>query len=204
MKIKKFTKHEGIVLPINISNIDTDAIIPKQFLKKITKTGFGKNLFNDWRYLNEKQNKKNKSFILNDSTYKNSSILLTRKNFGCGSSREHAVWALKDYGFKVIIASSFADIFYINSLNNQLLLITLKESLINKLFQIVENNKGIKLTVNLIENCLILLDQKYFFKIDPFHKFCILNGLDFIDHTLQYNKKIENYEKQIPYFFLKN
>lgn len=197
----QFTKHTGTIVPINISNIDTDAIIPKQFLKKITKTGFGNNLFYNWRYLNKEKNEKNPNFPLNSPLYKKGSVLLTRNNFGCGSSREHAVWALKDYGFKAIIASSFADIFYTNSFNNQLLLITLEETLIDDFFQITEKNKGIQITINLMNNSLIILNNKYHFKINSFHKFCIIQGLDFVDHTLQYLHKIESYEKKIPVFF---
>lgn len=201
--MKQFIKHTGTVVPINISNIDTDIIIPKQFLKKITRTGFGDNLFYDWRYLNKEKNKKNPDFLLNNPIYEKGTVLLTRNNFGCGSSREHAVWALKDYGFKTIIASSFADIFYTNSFNNQLLLITLKEELIDTIFQITQKHKGIQITINLAKNFLKILEKKYYFQINPFHKFCIMRGLDFIDHTLQYHKKIKFYEDKIPKFFPK-
>ena len=124
----KFTQHIGIVVPLDAANIDTDAIIPKQFLQKVTRTGFGQHLFNDWRFLDDAGQKPNPDFVLNKPRYKGASILLTRENFGCGSSREHAPWALTDYGFKVVIASSFADIFYGNSLNNQLLPLTLSEA----------------------------------------------------------------------------
>ncbi|WP_158345296.1 3-isopropylmalate dehydratase small subunit [Buchnera aphidicola] len=201
--MKKFIKHIGKVVPINRSNIDTDAIIPKQFLKKVTKNGFGEQLFYNWKYLSTNNLKLNKNFSLNKTIYQNSSILLTGKNFGCGSSREHAVWALKNYGFKVIIASSFADIFYNNSFNNQLLLINLDEKNINLVFNIVAQNPGIKMTVNLLKNYIKILEQKIFFNINSFYKHCMLNGLDSIDHTLQYKTKIKFYEKKISYFFPK-
>lgn len=196
-------QYTGIVMPMSISNIDTDAIIPKQFLKKITKQGFGKYLFYNWRF-NDNQGKNiNKNFILNNSDYKNASILLTRDNFGCGSSREHAVWALIDYGFKVIIASSFGDIFYNNSLNNQLIPIILSDYEINNLFDIVSNKIGITFTVDIENNKVLAGDYSYFFKIDKLHKFCIMNQLDQIDLTIQNEKKITDYEKKIFDFFIK-
>ncbi|WP_343190503.1 3-isopropylmalate dehydratase small subunit (plasmid) [Buchnera aphidicola (Mollitrichosiphum nigrofasciatum)] len=198
--MEKFKKHTGLVLPLNISNIDTDAIIPKQFLKKLTKTGFGENLFHNWRYTDKNGKNLNKSFILNKKEYKNASIILTRENFGCGSSREHAVWALKDYGFKVVISSSFSDIFYNNSINNCLIPIILEKKKIDLLFKIVMNNK-ILCSVNLKKNIINI--KKYYFKfeIDEYKKYCLMNGLDNIDITLKYLKHIKKYEKKIPVFF---
>ncbi|MCW5197615.1 3-isopropylmalate dehydratase small subunit [Buchnera aphidicola] len=202
--MKKFTIHTGIIVPINIINIDTDIIIPKQFLKKTTKIGFGKNLFYNWRFLNNKKHKTNKKFILNKKIYQNSSILITGKNFGCGSSREHAVWALIDYGFKVIIASKFSDIFYNNSINNNLLLIKLPEKKIQKIILLIEKEKTNKCTVNLIKNKIIIQDIEYIFKIDQKYRLKLLYGLDNIDLTLKYIKNIINYEKNNQPKYLKN
>ncbi|HXK00675.1 MAG TPA: 3-isopropylmalate dehydratase small subunit [Buchnera sp. (in: enterobacteria)] len=195
-------QYTGIVIPINISNIDTDTIIPKQFLKKITKTGFGEYLFYNWRF-NDSQGKDiNKNFILNKSYYKQASILLTRDNFGCGSSREHAVWALIDYGFKVIIASSFGDIFYNNSLNNQLIPIILSSSEINNLFNLILDKVSTTFTIDLENNKVLAGNYSYFFEIDAVHKFCIINQLDQIDLTIKNEKEITNYEKKIFDFFI--
>lgn len=199
----KFTEHTGVVVPLDVSNVDTDIIIPKQFLKRINKIGFGKFLFHNWRFLDENQLKKNNKFILNKKIYQNASILLTRENFGCGSSREHAVWSLLDYGFKVIISSSFADIFYNNSFNNKLLLITLKDKEIDFIFDIVKKNIGIKCQVNLIDK-KILIDKEFFsFELDDFYRFCLLNNLDNIDLTMKFLKEIKIYETHIPDFILK-
>lgn len=197
----KFTHHTGIVLPLDITNVDTDNIIPKQFLQETTRSNFKKYLFFNWRFMQDKHKTLNTNFILNQTCYKNSSILLSRRNFGCGSSREHAVWALIDYGFQVIIASSFADIFYKNSFNNHLLLITLSESKINALFQEIHTQKkGISFTVNLCEQIIYTKQKKYLFKINDFYKNYILNNLDFIELTLQYDNIIKEYEsKQLPY-----
>ncbi|XRX42457.1 MAG: 3-isopropylmalate dehydratase small subunit [Buchnera aphidicola (Eriosoma harunire)] len=199
----KFKEHNGIVVPLDMSNIDTDVIIPKQFLQKITKEDFGKHLFYNWRFLNGCSKKINKNFILNNECYKNATILLVRDNFGCGSSREHAVWSLKDYGFKVIIAISFADIFYNNSFNNHLLLITLTESEINTIFSIVTQHIGIKCNINLLHNKLKIDNKEYTFFISEFHKFCLLHGLDSIDLTMKRKSDIEHYEKSIPSFFIR-
>lgn len=198
--MKKFITHTGIIAPLDISNVDTDAIIPKQFLQKIDRTGFSKNLFYNWRFLNGDKNIPNLNFVLNQKYYHKSSILISRENFGCGSSREHAVWALLDYGFKVIIASSFSDIFYDNSFNNQLLLINLSELEIDDIFYIVYQNPGIKCTVNLKMNYILLNNKKYIIKINEFHRSCLLNGFDNIDLTMKHEDKISKYEKNIPDF----
>ncbi|BGI51632.1 MAG: 3-isopropylmalate dehydratase small subunit (plasmid) [Buchnera aphidicola (Ceratovacuna japonica)] len=198
--MKKFTTHTGSIIPLNISNVDTDVIIPKQFLKKITKSGFGKYLFFNWRYINNDINNINKKFILNRKIYKNSSILITRENFGCGSSREHAVWALKDFGFKVIISSSFSDIFYNNSFNNGILLIVLPIYIINKIFSIIKIKKIVLAKINLIKKYIFVENEKYFFKINSFYHFCIVNGLDRIDYTMKYKDKIEEYERKNVFY----
>jgi len=199
----EFIGHTGIVVPLDISNIDTDIIIPKQFLKIVNKIGFGKYLFHDWRYLDTNQLVKNENFILNKKIYKNASILLTRENFGCGSSREHAVWSLLDYGFKVIIAPSFADIFYNNCLNNKILLITLGLSEIDSLFNLVNNNPGINFDVSLIHKTIIVDKKTFYFDLDDFYSFCLLNNLDNIDLTMKHLSEIKIYERGISDFLLK-
>ncbi|WP_343189276.1 3-isopropylmalate dehydratase small subunit (plasmid) [Buchnera aphidicola (Chaitoregma tattakana)] len=198
--MKKFIAHKGKILPLDMSNIDTDVIIPKQFLKKITKQGFGKYLFFNWRYINNNIKKKNYNFILNKDIYKNSSVLLTRNNFGCGSSREHAVWALKDFGFKVILSSSFSDIFYNNSFNNGILPIIFSNKIINEIFCIVKDAHILLAKINVIDKYVSILNKKYFFEIDDFYHFCIMNGLDRIDYTLKYKDKIEEYEKNNTFY----
>ncbi|QCI27220.1 3-isopropylmalate dehydratase small subunit [Buchnera aphidicola] len=200
--MKKFIHHTGIIAPLDLSNVDTDAIIPKQFLQKIDKTGFSDSLFYNWRFLEGNKKHVNLNFVLNKSQYQKSSILITRNNFGCGSSREHAVWALLDYGFRVIIAPSFADIFYSNSFNNHLLLITLSEKNINNIFHMIYNNPGIKATINLYKKKIKINNLKYDFKIDDFYRSCLLEGLDNIDLTLKNKKKILKYEKSIPKFLI--
>ncbi|CAL4043014.1 3-isopropylmalate dehydratase small subunit [Buchnera aphidicola (Anoecia corni)] len=198
--MKKIIRHTGLVVPLNVSNIDTDIIIPKQFLKSNVKTGFGKNLFYNWRYLNGLKDKKNSKFILNQEIYAKANILLTRENFGCGSSREHAVWALVDYGFKAIIAPSFSDIFYNNSINNRLLLINFSEEIINELFNLFKKNESISCTISLLDCKLTIRKKDYFFKINSFYRFCLLNGLDNIDYTMRHEKEIKSYEQSIPSF----
>jgi 3-isopropylmalate/(R)-2-methylmalate dehydratase small subunit len=146
---EKFTQHTGLVVPLDAANVDTDAIIPKQFLQKVTRTGFGAHLFNDWRFLDDKGEVPNPEFVLNFPEFKGASILLARENFGCGSSREHAPWALTDYGFKVVIAPSFADIFYGNSFNNQLLPVTLSDAQVDEMFALVKAHPGVKFEVDL-------------------------------------------------------
>ena len=193
--MQPFIKHEGLVFPMDRSDIDTDQLVPKQFLKRVERSGFGKFLFFDWRYLNDDY-EENPSFELNQPMYRNATILLARRNFGCGSSREHAPWAIADYGFKVILASSFADIFYNNSFKNGYLPIKLSEELIDDLFERERMYRPYKLSVDL-ENCKITdehgLDVQ--FEIDDFRRDCLLNGWDDIGLTLRYEDKILAYEK---------
>lgn len=196
----KFTQHIGLVVPLDAANVDTDAIIPKQFLQKVTRTGFGQHLFNDWRFLDDAGQVPNPEFVLNQPRYQGATILLARENFGCGSSREHAPWALTDFGFNVVIAPSFADIFYGNSFNNQLLPVTLSETDIDTLFQLVNDNEGIKFIVDLEEQTVKAGDKSYSFEIDPFRRHCMINGLDSIGLTLQHENNISAYEKQQPAF----
>lgn len=196
----KFTQHTGLVVPLDAANVDTDAIIPKQFLQKVTRTGFGQHAFHEWRFLDDAGQQPNPEFVLNKPRYKGASILLTRENFGCGSSREHAPWALADYGFKTIIGSSFADIFYNNSFNNQLLLVNLSEEDIDELFKIVEANEGIEFTVDLEKEVVTAGDKTYSFKVDSFKRHCLLNGLDNIGLTLQHESAISDYEKNLSAF----
>ncbi|MBS0968870.1 MULTISPECIES: 3-isopropylmalate dehydratase small subunit [Yersiniaceae] len=196
----KFTQHTGLVVPLDAANVDTDAIIPKQFLQKVTRTGFGQHLFNDWRFLDDAGQVPNPEFILNAPRYQGATILLARENFGCGSSREHAPWALTDYGFKVIIAPSFADIFYGNAFNNQLLPVTLSEADVETLFRLVAENEGITFTVDLEQQQVIAGDQRYPFEIDSFRRHCMINGLDSIGLTLQHDAEISNYEAKQPAF----
>lgn len=196
----KFTQHTGLVAPLDAANVDTDAIIPKQFLQKVTRTGFGQHLFNDWRFLDDAGQQSNPEFVLNKPRYKGASILLARENFGCGSSREHAPWALTDYGFKVVIAPSFADIFYGNAFNNQLLPITLSEQQIDELFKQVASNEGIEFMVDLEHQTVNAGGKSYPFKIDSFRRHCMLNGLDSIGLTLQREADISRFEAQQPAF----
>lgn len=198
----KFVKHTGLVVPLDAANVDTDAIIPKQFLQKVTRTGFGQHAFHEWRFLDDAGKQPNPEFTLNKPRYNGASILLARENFGCGSSREHAPWALADYGFKVIIGSSFADIFYNNSFNNQLLLVNLSEEEVDELFKIVEANEGTEFTVDLENEVVIANDKRYSFKIDPFKRHCLLNGLDNIGLTLQHGDAISSFENKIPNFLI--
>ena len=186
--MKPFSKINSIVTPFDKANVDTDQIIPKQFLKLITKTGFGKFLFYDWRFDHEGQPKDD--FILNDSNYKDSQILITNENFGCGSSREHAVWALKDFGFNVIISPSFADIFYSNCFKNGVLPIILNIEEIKKLLKIKD-----KIELDLNSQKIIYGDEFINFEIDSHRKIRLLEGLDDIDLTLKENQKIEDFEK---------
>ena len=200
--MQKFTVHKGLVAPIDRENVDTDAIIPKQFLKSIRKTGFGPNLFDEWRYLDkgepgipESQRKINPDFVLNQPRYKGVSILLARKNFGCGSSREHAPWALDQYGFRTVIAPSFADIFFNNCFKNGLLPIVLPEAAVARLFDEVHAFPGYQLTVDL-DRQVVIKDQgdEMPFEVQPFRKYCLLNGFDDIGLTLRHADKIREYE----------
>ncbi|MEW8232433.1 MAG: 3-isopropylmalate dehydratase small subunit [Candidatus Thiodiazotropha endolucinida] len=197
----KFNTFTGIVCPLDRSNVDTDAIIPKQFLKSIKRSGFGPNLFDEWRYLDHGEpgmdNSKrtvNPDFVLNDPRYQAAQILLARENFGCGSSREHAPWALEDYGFKVILAPSFADIFFNNSFKNWLLPIVLKEEIIDDLFRQSTDEEPLEMTVNLLDQLLTTDHGQIPFEVDAFRKHCLLNGLDDIGLTLQHVDDIKAYE----------
>jgi 3-isopropylmalate/(R)-2-methylmalate dehydratase small subunit len=202
--MEKFETFNGIVCPLDRSNVDTDAIIPKQFLKSIKRSGFGPNLFDEWRYLDHgepgmdnSQRPLNPDFVLNDPRYAGAKVLLARKNFGCGSSREHAPWALEDYGFRVILAPSFADIFFNNSFKNGLLPIVLPEETIDRLFQQASGEQALKLHVDLENQQLKLPDgDTIAFEVDPFRKHCLLNGLDDIGLTLQHVDAIRAYEER--------
>ncbi|MDF2184081.1 3-isopropylmalate dehydratase small subunit [Grimontia hollisae] len=193
-------QHTGLVAPLDAANVDTDAIIPKQFLQKVTRTGFGKHLFHDWRFLDEAGEQDNPEFVLNQPRYQGASVLLARENFGCGSSREHAPWALADFGFKVMIAPSFADIFYGNSINNQMVPVKLTEAEVNELFTFVEANEGAEIALDLEAQTVSAGGKTYAFEIDEFRRHCLLNGLDSIGLTLQHEEKIAEYESKIPAF----
>ena len=195
---EKFTQHTGLVVPLDAANVDTDAIIPKQFLQKVTRTGFGAHLFNDWRFLDDKGEQPNPEFVLNFPEYKGASILLARENFGCGSSREHAPWALTDFGFHVVIAPSFADIFYGNSFNNQLLPVKLSEQEVDEMFKLVAAQPGIRFTVDLEAQTVTAGDKVYPFELDSFRRHCMINGLDSIGLTLQHEASISQYEQNQP------
>jgi 3-isopropylmalate/(R)-2-methylmalate dehydratase small subunit len=198
----KFTVHTGLVAPMDRANVDTDAIIPKQFLKSIHRTGFGPNLFDAWRYKDEGQpgvdssnRPLNADFVLNQPRYKGASILIARKNFGCGSSREHAPWALQQYGFRALIAPSYGDIFFNNSLKNGLLPIVLDESKVDRLFHEVAAFPGYRLEINLDSQVITKPDGETFhFDVEPFTKYCLLNGFDDIGLTLRHADKIKTYE----------
>ena len=202
--MEKFTIHKGLVAPLDRENVDTDAIIPKQFLKSIKKTGFGPNLFDEWRYLDHGEpgmdaatRKPNPDFVLNQPRYAGASILLARKNFGCGSSREHAPWALDQYGFRAIIAPSFADIFFNNCFKNGLLPIVLPDSVVGKLFDEVAAFPGYQLTVDLDRQVIVKPDgTEIAFDVQPFRKYCLLNGFDDIGLTLRQTDKIKAFEAE--------
>ncbi|MCX2906006.1 3-isopropylmalate dehydratase small subunit [Pantoea agglomerans] len=196
----KFTQHTGIVAPLDAANVDTDAIIPKQFLQKVTRTGFGQHLFHDWRFEDDAGTVPTPGFVLNKPEFKGTSILLARENFGCGSSREHAPWALTDFGFHVVIAPSFADIFYGNSFNNQLLPVKLSEEEVDELFRLVTAQPGISFTVDLEAQTVTAGDKVYSFELDSFRRHCMINGLDSIGLTLQHEASISQYEQNQPAF----
>jgi len=195
--MEKFIKHEGLVVPLDASNVDTDQIIPKQFLQKTERDGFGKHLFHDWRYLDASGNESDPEFILNAPQYQGASILLTRENFGCGSSREHAPWALEEYGFKVIIAPSFADIFYGNCINIGLLPIKLTENEINELFADTDQSQ-LNLTIDLANNKITGNNKSYTFTLDKFHKYCLEEGIDSVGWTLNKLDTIKAFEEKMP------
>ncbi|EOW9253758.1 TPA: 3-isopropylmalate dehydratase small subunit [Vibrio cholerae] len=195
-----FQQHTGLVVPLDAANVDTDAIIPKQFLQKVNRTGFGKHLFHDWRFLDDAGEKANPEFVMNQPRYQGASILLARENFGCGSSREHAPWALADYGIRVMIAPSFADIFYGNSINNQMVPVRLTEQEVDELFSYVHDSEGATITVDLEALSVTANGKTYHFEIDDFRRHCLLNGLDNIGLTLEHEAKIAEYEAKIPSF----
>jgi len=202
--MEPLNKIDGIVVPIDRSNVDTDAIIPKQFLKSIKRAGFGPNLFDEWRYLDHGEpgmdNSKrqiNPDFVLNFPRYQGATVLLARENFGCGSSREHAPWALQDYGIRIIIAPSFADIFYNNCFKNGLLPIVVDAAKVDELFKAVEANEGYRLAVDLEVQTVTTPDGEVIrFDVDPFRKHCLINGLDDIGLTLQHADEIKAYEEK--------
>ncbi len=200
--MEKFTIHKGLVAPMDRENVDTDAIIPKQFLKSIKRSGFGPNLFDEWRYLDHGEpgqdpatRKINPDFVLNQARYQGASVLLARSNFGCGSSREHAPWALDQYGFRALIAPSFADIFFNNCFKNGLLPIQLPEAVVAKLFDEVLAFPGYQLTVDLERQVVVKPDGVELpFEVQPFRKFCLLGGFDDIGLTLRHADKIKSFE----------
>jgi len=202
--MEKFTVVTGIVAPMDRPNVDTDAIIPKQYLKSIKRSGFGPNAFDDWRYLDpgapdidNSTRRINPDFILNKSPYDKASILIARENFGCGSSREHAVWALDDFGFRAVIAPSFADIFFNNSFKNGMLPIILDAEIVNEIFEKVAAKSGYEITVDLTNLKVVTEDgDEYPFEVDAFRKHCLLNGLDDISLTLQHADEINAYEEK--------
>jgi 3-isopropylmalate/(R)-2-methylmalate dehydratase small subunit len=193
--MQPFTKHTGLVAPLDRVNVDTDQMVPKQFLKFLTREGYGRVLFYDWRYLPGE--KPNPEFVLNSPRYKGASVLLARANFGCGSSREHAPWAILDYGFKSILAPSYADIFYNNCFKNGILPVTLSNEQMDELFGRTEKEQGYRLTVDLEQQ--IVTDDKglrYSFSVDPFRRECLLKGLDDIGLTLQHEREIAFFEEE--------
>jgi 3-isopropylmalate/(R)-2-methylmalate dehydratase small subunit len=202
--MQAFTVHKGLVAPIDRANVDTDAIIPKQFLKSIARSGFGPNLFDEWRYLDKGEpgqdqstRKPNPDFVLNQPRYQGASVLLARKNFGCGSSREHAPWALDQFGFRAIIAPSYADIFFNNCFKNGLLPIVLPEEAVSRLFDEVNGFIGYSLTVDLPRQVVVKPDGAELpFDVQPFRKYCLVNGFDDIGLTLRHADKIKAFEAE--------
>jgi 3-isopropylmalate/(R)-2-methylmalate dehydratase small subunit len=202
--MQAFTVHKGLVAPMDRENVDTDAIIPKQFLKSIARTGFGPNLFDEWRYLDKGEpgqdpasRRPNPDFVLNSPRYQGASVLIARRNFGCGSSREHAPWALDQYGFRAILAPSFADIFFSNCFKNGLLSIVLPEEQIARLFDEVKGFVGYALTIDLPRQVVLKPDGSELpFEVQPFRKYCLVNGFDDIGLTLRYADKIKAFEAE--------
>ncbi|MCP4702381.1 MAG: 3-isopropylmalate dehydratase small subunit [Gammaproteobacteria bacterium] len=211
--MQAFTTFTGLAAPLDRANVDTDAIIPKQFLKSIHRSGFGPNLFDEWRYLDYGEPGRdcssrplNPDFVLNQARYRGAQVLLARNNFGCGSSREHAPWALSDYGFRVIIAPAFADIFFNNCFKNGILPVVLDEAAVDRLFKETENTPGYALDVNLEAQTVTTPQGTQFtFEVDKFRKHCLINGLDDIGLTLQHAQEIHAYEEkrrgQAPWLF---
>jgi 3-isopropylmalate/(R)-2-methylmalate dehydratase small subunit len=202
--MEKFVREEGLAAPLDRANVDTDAIIPKQFLKSIKRTGFGPNLFDEWRYLDrgepgmdDSKRPLNPDFVLNQPRYRGATVLVARENFGCGSSREHAPWALLQYGFQTVIAPSFADIFYNNSVKNGLLLIKLDTKIVDRLIRDIQSHEGYRLAVDLEQQTVTTpAGESYSFDIDPFRKHCIMNGLDDIGLTLAHAEEIKAFEQK--------
>jgi 3-isopropylmalate/(R)-2-methylmalate dehydratase small subunit len=202
--MQAFTAHQGLVAPMDRENVDTDAIIPKQFLKSIARTGFGPNLFDEWRYLDKGEpgqdpasRRPNPDFVLNQARYQGASVLIARRNFGCGSSREHAPWALGQYGFRALIAPSYADIFFNNCFKNGLLPIVLPESEVGRLFDEVRGFVGYSLTVDLPRQVVVKPDgAELHFDVEPFRKYCLVNGFDDIGLTLRHADKIRSFESE--------
>ena len=193
--MEPFTKLKGIVAPLDLPNVDTDQIIPKQFLKRIERTGFGQYLFYDWRFLDGRE--LNPDFEMNQARYRGARILVTRANFGCGSSREHAPWSLEDYGLRSIIAPSFADIFYNNCFKNGMLPVQLQEAQVDEIFRRVRQSPGYELVVDLVSQTIQSEDGLAFrFEVDGFRRHCLLNGLDDIGLTLQYEERISEFERR--------
>lgn len=193
-----FKQLTGIAAPLDAANVDTDQIIPKQFLQKVTRSGFGKHLFHDWRFLDDAGEQPNPEFVLNQAPYDQAVILLARENFGCGSSREHAPWALADFGLKAVIAPSFADIFYGNAINNGMVPVRLTDDQVESLFQYVAASKGAEITVDLEAQQVRAGELAFPFEIDEFRRYCLLNGLDNIGLTLQHADQIDTYEASQP------
>ena len=202
--MQAFTVHKGLVAPMDRENVDTDAIIPKQFLKSIARSGFGPNLFDEWRYLDKGEpgqdlasRKPNPDFVLNQPRYQGASVLIARKNFGCGSSREHAPWALEQFGFRALIAPSFADIFFSNCFKNGLLPIVLPEAQVARLFDEVQGFNGYSLTIDLPRQVVVKPDGTELpFDVQPFRKYCLVNGFDDIGLTLRHADKIKAFEAE--------
>jgi 3-isopropylmalate/(R)-2-methylmalate dehydratase small subunit len=200
--LEKFSVHTGIAAPLDRANVDTDAIIPKQFMKSISRTGFGPHAFDQWRYLDHgepgmdlSKRQPNPDFVLNLPEYRGASVLLTRRNFGCGSSREHAPWALQQFGLRVLVGPNFAEIFYNNCLKNGLLLVVLAEDQVDRLFAMASVTPGFSLTIDLEQQEVRLASgERLFFDIDPFRKSCLLNGLDDIALTLRHADLIQRFE----------
>ena len=202
--MEKFTVLDGLVIPLDRANVDTDAIIPKQYLKSIKRAGFGPNLFDDWRYLDPGEpgmdnstRRVNEDFVLNQAAYQGAEVLLARENFGCGSSREHAVWALEDYGIRSVIAPSFADIFFNNCFKNGVLPIILTEEVVERLFSEIGAHNGYSLHIDLdAQTIRTPSGETFVFDVDPFRKHCLINGLDDVALTLQHAEDIKHYEQK--------
>ena len=193
--MQKFTTHRGIACPLEYDNIDTDQIIPKQFLLSVSKTGFGKHLFHDWRYLDDEERVLNENFSLNQVAYRGTSILIAGENFGSGSSREHAPWALVDYGIRAIIAPSFADIFKNNALGNGLLVLTLPKEALAFLTESLKKSEDKHIAISLVTNKVEAFGREFDFRIDEFYRTCLLEGLDAVGLTLRHSDKIKAYER---------